>query len=218
MSQTIMRALITLLAGATLLAAPGCISLLPETEPDALYRLNTGEAPQTRLVDGAQTVIVGRIAAPRGLAGDSIALLREGRIAYMAGAAWLSPGPEMLHAAVLDAMQASAPALTPARAEDGVAARYHLDLELRHFEADYDAGAGAAPLVRVGLRARLIDRDQRSLIAARTLQTSQRADANRQGAIVDAFSGAALEAASALAGWAEAEACRADDAPSACQE
>ena len=218
MSRSISRAGLAAGLGAALIALPGCISLLPETEPDALYRLEAAAAPEERPVAGGETVIIDRIAAPRGLAGDRIALEREGRIAYMAGAAWLSPAPVMLHSAVLDAVQANAPAITPARAEDGVAARYTLDLDLGHFEAIYDGGPGTAPRVQVTLVTGLIDRDSRSLAAARTLSASARAGTNRQGAIVDAFSAASSDVASQLARWAEDVVCQADNAPEACRE
>ena len=199
---------------AALVALPGCISLLPETEPDALYRLATAPAPQTRVVEGGETVVIERPSAPRGLAGDRIAMERDGRIAYMAGAAWLSPAPVMLHGAIIDAFQSEARAITPARTEDGVAARYRLDLELRHFEAVYDSGP--APRVQVTLVGRLIDRDRRALAASRTLEASRRAASNRQGAIIDAFSSASGAAADQLAVWAEGVICDADDAPQAC--
>ena len=218
MSRPVSRS--ALVAGllAALVALPGCISLLPETEPNALYRLQAADIEETRPVSGAETVIIGRIAAPRGLAGDRIALQRDGRIAYMAGAAWLSPGPVMLHAAVMDAVQDGAPVITPARAEDGVAARYVLDLELRHFEAVYDDGANSAPLVQVTLVSRLIDRDTRSLAAAQTLTASARAGGNRQSAIVDGFSRASADVAGQLARWAEAAVCNTDDTPAACDD
>ena len=218
MSRPVSRCALAAGLLAALIALPGCISLLPETEPNALYRLQAADIPETRSVSGGETVIIGRIAAPRGLAGDRIALQRDGRIAYMAGAAWLSPGPVLLHAAVLDAVQGGAPAITPARAEDGVSARYVLDLDLRHFEAIYDAGPDAAPRVQVTLVSRLIDRDTRSLAAAQTLTASARADSNRQSAIVDGFSQASADVANQLARWAEAAVCDAEDSPAACED
>lgn len=217
MSRPVTRAGLAAAAFAALIALPGCISLLPETEPDALYRLTTQSAPETRTAAGGETVVIDRIAAPRGLAGDRIALERDGRIAYMAGAAWLSPAPQMLHTAILEAVQAQAPAITPARVQDGVSARYTLDLELRHFEAIYDAGSNAAPRVQVTLISRLIDRDTRSIAASRTLEASRRASANRQSAIVDAFSAASAEVAGQLASWAEGVVCDGEGAPQACE-
>lgn len=210
------RRFITGLSALALLAAPGCISVLPESEPDTLYRLATHDLRGAGPAEGAATVIVGRLSAPRGLAGDRIAIQRGDQIAYMAGAAWLSPAPDLLHAALIDAFHASAPAVDAADATDGIDARFELDLQLRHFEAVYDRGEGAAPLVRVGYRARLIDRDARALVGARLIGVDARAGANRQSEIVAAFSRASADAARQLAEWTGEAVCGVEDAPDAC--
>jgi len=203
-------------AALALAATPGCISVLPESEPNTLYRLTTAELDSAGPDQGAATVIVGRLNAPRGLAGDRIAVQRNERIAYMAGAAWLSPAPDLLHSAILDAFHLVAPAVAPASTSDGVDARFELDLQLRHFEAVYDSGVETAPFARVGLRARLIDRDTRTLVGARTLGVDARARANRQSDIVSAFSRASSEAARQLADWTQVQICGVEEPPAAC--
>jgi cholesterol transport system auxiliary component len=204
-------------AALVLFAAPGCISVLPDSEPETLYRLTTADLGGAGPADGAATVIVGGLDAPRGLAGDRIALQRDGQIAYMAGAAWLSPAPDLLHSAIVDSFYLNAPALAPAGVTDGVDARFDLDLELRHFEAVYDQSERTAPTIRVGLRARLIDRDTRMLIGAQTLEANVRSVENRQSAIVSAFSRASSEAARQLADWTQAQICSVDEPPAACR-
>ncbi len=216
MRHALTRKLGFAVAGLALLVAPGCISVLPETEPDTLYRLATTDLRGSGPDEGAATVIVGRLAAPRGLAGDQIAIQRGEQIAYMAGAAWLSPAPDMLYTVILDAFHTVAPAVAPASATDGVRARFELDLQLRHFEAVYDNGAGTAPLTRVGIRARLIDRSTRALIATRTFDAEPRASENRQGAIVTSFSRASSSLSRQLAEWVEIQACSVEDPAEAC--
>ncbi len=203
-------------AAAAACLTAGCVSLLPETEPNTLYRLAGTETDSTVSQSATVTVLVDRIASPRGLAGDRIAILRGDAIGYMAGAAWISPAPNLIETAIMDAFYETAPVMAPARAEDGVRARYELNLELRHFEASYDQGDNAAPLVRTALRARLIDRDSRSPIAARTLERTARASANRQSAIIAAFSSAASELSREVAAWTQDSVCAGDDAPEAC--
>jgi cholesterol transport system auxiliary component len=216
MTRRFDRRLAAGLSALALLAAPGCISVLPQTEPDTLYRLAASDLGGAGPAEGAATVIVGRLSAPRGLAGARIAIQRGDQIAYMAGAAWLSPAPDLLHAGIIDAFHASAPAVNAAEASDGVDARFELDLQLRHFEAVYDRGEGAAPLTRVGYRARLIDRDSRALVGARLIAADVRAAAHRQSEIVAAFSRASADAAGQLAEWTEGEICSIEDAPEAC--
>ncbi len=216
MRLALTRTLTLGLVAMALLAAPGCISVLPETEPDTLYRLATADLGEAGPADGAATVVVGRLAAPRGLSGDRIAIQREERIGYMAGAAWLSPAPDLIHTAIVDAFHMVAPAVAPAEITDGVRARFDLDLQLRHFEAVYDNGDGAAPLTRIGIRARLIDRETRELMAAQTFNAQPRASDNRQSAIVDSFSRGTSTVARDLAQWVAREVCSVDEPAEAC--
>ncbi len=195
------------LAAASLLATPGCISLLPESEPVSLYRLDALMDEELAPSANAQTLVVERVTAPRGLAVDRVALLREGELAYMAGAAWLSPAPVLVQDRILDILQSETPQLIPARTEDGVDSRYRLQIELRRFEAEYDQGASRAPVIQMRVMARLIDREDRTLAAARRFDVSVRASDNRQSAIVAAFSEATNETARSLAQWSSEVVC-----------
>lgn len=212
-----MRPLALGAALAASLALTGCISLLPETEPRTLYRLDPGITETARSPRrGAIALSVERVSAPRALAGDKIAVDRSGAIAFMAGAAWASPAPAMFESVLEDAFQAEVPHISPVRAEDGVSARFRLDVALRRFEAVYDQGDNAAPLVRVTVRARIIDRDERILAARQVFNHEVRASAHRQGAIVAAFSSASGEAARDIARWAAETVCEADTEAAAC--
>ncbi|KAA5801030.1 hypothetical protein F1654_13305 [Alkalicaulis satelles] len=204
------------LAGAVVLS--GCISLLPETQPRTLYRLASAEIHADAMPRRAAIpVSLERIDAPRALATDKIALERNGAIAYMAGAGWAAPAPVLFQSVLEDAFFSEAPQLSAVRAEDGVSARYRLDAELRRFEAVYDQGENAAPLVRVTVRARLIDRGERTMAARRVITREVRASAHRQSAIVDAFSRASHDAARELAGWTGREVCAIEPEARACR-
>lgn len=200
------------------LALTGCISLLPESNPRMLYRLDPGITETARApVRGAVPLSVERVSAPRALAGDKIAIDRGGAIAYMAGAAWASPAPAMFEGVLEDAFHAEAPQISPVRAEDGVSSRFRLDVALRRFEAVYDQGDTGAPLVRVTVRARIIDREERSLAARQVFHHEVRASAHRQGPIVAAFSSASGEAARDIARWAAQTVCESDPEAGACR-
>ncbi|WP_158272128.1 ABC-type transport auxiliary lipoprotein family protein [Marinicauda salina] len=180
-----------------------------------IYRLAAPEEARevaTRL-EGASTVAVREPIAPRALAGNRIALMREGRIAYLSGADWISPVPRMVHAMILDAFNADQADVAAVRPEEGVLAGYDLNLELRRFEAVYDGGSGDAPLVMIRLRARIVDSGDRTLVAGRLFEQSRRASANRQGAIVDAFSEAAWLMSEELAAWTADEVVAAGQTP-----
>lgn len=206
-----------LLAGAAL-ALSGCITLLPESEGSALYRLTnhvTGEAGAAASPD-APVVRVTRPVAPRALSGDRVALdTGEGRLAYMAGANWVSAAPVLVQELVIDAFDRRSSELVAVRSDDGVASSWDLRLELRRFEAVYDQGSAAAPRVDVTVRARLIDGTNREVSSVRTFEVSRRADANRQPRIVDAFSRATSELSGELVDWASARVVQAEAGRSA---
>lgn len=186
-------------ACACLLPLSGCISLLPETEPSTIYRLELPLTAREAAAPGAPVISVDRPLAPRALTTDRIALSYEGgRIAYIADTSWASPAPDLVQALVLDALDAHA-GLVGSRPDDGVEARYQLRLDMRAFEAR-QIGAGA-PEATISLRARLVDGDTRQLVAVRNFDARAQASAERASAIVAAFEQASAQAAQDLAGW-----------------
>ncbi|WP_300541292.1 ABC-type transport auxiliary lipoprotein family protein [Maricaulis sp.] len=193
------------LAALCLMSVSACVSLLPEAEPVAVYRLS---APEPREWSGEDWTIV-QIEppqAPRGLAGDEIALVRNGQsLAYIRGARWISPAPSIVQNLVIDSFNAAQSQLAPARPEDGVRADYELRLDLREFEAAYDQGENQAPAVRVRIAARLVAERGRRFVAARVFTAEVRAGSNRTGAIVDAFDRAASEVCRDIAAWTAVE-------------
>lgn len=195
------RSLKFALVALTALSASACVSLLPESEPNAVYRLSS---PTPRSIDGGEWTLVqiDPLQAPRGLAGDDIALLTEDRhLAYLAGAQWISPAPRLMQNLVIDTFNAVDSNLAPVRPEDGVRAAYELRLDLREFEAAYDQGADQPPVVRVRIAARLIAESGREFVGGRVFTAEVRASANRTRSIVDAFDRASSEAARDLAEW-----------------
>lgn len=191
-------------AGLAAVLLAGCVSLLPEAEPVSVYRLSS---PEPQEWSGRDWTIVEIEApmAPRGLSGDSIAVVASGQsISYINGVRWISPAPSLLQGLIIDTFNATQPGLAPARPDDGVRADYELRLDMRQFEAVYDQGQSAAPAVRVRLAARLIAEDGRRFVGARVFSAEVRASANRTGAIVDAFDRAASEISREIAGWTAA--------------
>lgn len=199
-----------LLAGAAL-ALTGCITLLPESQGSALYRLTNHVPAQAETNHDAPVVRIARPIAPRALSGDRVALdSGEGRLAYMSGANWVSSAPVLVQELVIDTFDRRSGALVAVRSDDGVASSWDLRLELRRFEAVYDQGANAAPRVDVAVRARLIDGANREVSSVRMFEVSHRADGNRQPLIVDAFSRATSGLASELVDWASDRVAEAD--------
>jgi cholesterol transport system auxiliary component len=179
----------------------GCVSLLPEPEPVSVYRLSAPE-PGAWAGDDWTIVLIEMPVAPRGLSGDTIAVLRPGQsLAYINGARWISPAPEVVQDLLIDTFNTGQSAMVPARPEDGVRADYELRLDLREFEAVYDRGEDSAPLVRVRIAARLVSERGRRFVGAQVFTAEVRASENRTRSIVAAFDEAALGVSRSISDW-----------------
>lgn len=203
---------------AAMLALVGCVSVLPEAGPaPETYRLSmqgtkraATDAPAPMPAD-ATVIIVHRPSAPAELSTDRVALVSPtGALAYAADARWASTAPALVGDRVFDALEALA--LSPVRASDGVRADVSLRLELLAFEADYSRGGSAgnaattsvgrnAPMVRVALRARVIDDTSRTLLGARRFDVTLPATGDTLPEIMAAFNGASTQIMTALSAW-----------------
>ncbi|MGD2134380.1 MAG: ABC-type transport auxiliary lipoprotein family protein [Maricaulaceae bacterium] len=207
-----MRRSIALLAVLASAAAGGCVSVLPDTGPAPdIYRLSTGpQAATTRLqAQGAEMerldwgVTVQTPTAPRALATDRIAVVRGGeQISYAADARWSAPAPELIQASVIDAFENDGRLSAAVRPADRVPTRYELRTDMMRFETVYaEPEMTDAPSVALDLRARLIERGSRRLVATRRITTQTPAPENRMGAITETFSRAIDDAARELVDW-----------------
>lgn len=190
------------LIACTALGLSGCVNLLPETVPSAIYRLSAPEAVARETGAELTLVQVDPPHAPRALSGTDIAILMDGRhIAFMSGAQWIAPAPRVMQTLMIDAMNAQHGEVMPARPEDGARVDYELRTELREFEAAYLDGMQSAPTIRVRISARLIDERARNIAATQEFTAEVRAGENRQRAIIDAFDRAAGQATRDMAAW-----------------
>jgi cholesterol transport system auxiliary component len=194
-----------LIALAAAVSVSACVSLLPESTPSAIYRLSSPE-PGAWTSEAPTVIAIVPPQAPRGLAGDEIAIqMADGHIAYLAASRWIAPAPRILQTLIVDTFNASGTGLAPILPEDGVRADYELRLDLREFEAVYDQGDNRAPLIRVRLTARLVARDGRRLAGSNVFAGEARATDNRVGAIIAAFDQASGALSRDLSEWTAAQ-------------
>jgi len=174
--------------------------------PSAPAAAAPGAAPAAPAAPGAASApsaaadtlqVLAPVAAP-GLATDGIAVLRPGqRLDYYTGARWAVPAPMMLQTLAIQSLRRQGH-FSLVEAEGGpFAARYLLNVELTHFEADYggNGGTASAPTVRVSLVCTLGERVGRSVVTTLTINSSVEAVADRMSAVIAAFqqaTGAAL--------------------------
>jgi len=124
------------------------------------------------------------------LAGDELQFLR--------GARWSRPAPELLQDALLHLLEDSGRAQV-ARQDSGFAADWLLIMDLRHFEADYSQGS--VPAINIEVSAKLLNRQDKSIIASHIFNHSETAQASSTEAIINAFTEGLSQITLKLAEW-----------------
>ena len=199
--------LITLAAAATLaVAATGC-ALLSSPDPVQTYRFG-GPAAASAAIEGqgaVRQVSLRRVEFPEAVEGDKILGVTGTETAYIAGARWVSPASDLYMESLENAFGAQATRVRLLGARELTRGDRMLDVDVRAFEARYDA-PGAAPTVVVTARARLLALPDRTVAAERTFTVQQPAGANRVSAIVEAFDVATRDLNSQIVAWTDANA------------
>jgi len=192
----------TLTVSLLAMLATGCVNLLPETVPAAIYRLSAPE-PSGGFSTEQSVVRIQMPLTPRALSSDDIAIsMSRGELAFIEGSKWIAPVPRLVQDLVVESIDAFEPDLAAARPEDGVLVDYELNTEIRAFEAVYRDSDEVAPTVVIRVRVRLVRLDGRRLVAVDAIGSQARANENRIGSIVAAYDAAAQETASEIASWA----------------
>jgi cholesterol transport system auxiliary component len=181
----------------------GCISLLPKSTPAQLYRFggNHETAPDATPASNPIGVFWGGGAFQRESAGDHILTVSGEKAAYIAGVRWVAPADVLFQQAVQRAFEAKGgPVRLLTRGAPG-SSRYVLRMDVRNFEARYDAGPGGAPTVLVRVQASLVRDRDRQLVSAEVFEASVRAQDNRVGAIVQAYDSALEQVLEKAVAW-----------------
>lgn len=151
-------------------------------------------AAPTQSFAATRDLSIGRPDVAPGLDTQRIAVLRGHQLDYFRGALWGGTTNEIVQALLVSSLQDQQLFRSVTFEQARVAGHYVIDVEVRHFQAEYDSDA-AAPTANVSLVARLIRVKDRQLVA--TLPSSARivASENRLGAVIDAFETAAQQVA-----------------------
>jgi cholesterol transport system auxiliary component len=200
------RALLRLAALCACAAAlAGCISLLPKSKSAQLYRFGPMPAAQAPAPAAPTGVAVFRTNGSfQGESGDDrILTITGGKAAYIAQSRWVAPATVLFDEAVSAAFDAS-PVRLIARGQQGRSA-YALRLDVRNFEARYDAGPDAAPTIVVRVHAALNKSDQ-TIVGEQIFEGSAHADGNRVGEIVAAYNKALGEVLGKIVSWTQTNA------------
>ena len=193
--------LVSVLGAAALLG--GC-ALLASPDPVQLYRFGdaaprAGAASNTALT----AVSMRRITFPEAAAGDRLLAINGTEAFYIAGARWVSPAESLFTEAIENAFAGQSRRVRLIGRQELTPANLILDLDMRAFEARYDAGPDAPPTIRVAARARMLRFPERTVIAEQTFSVEQPAGENRISAIVAAFDAATADVGGQLVAWTD---------------
>jgi len=188
------------------LALAGC-ALLSSPDPVQSYRFG-GPAAASAAAEGQSNlrqVSLRRVQFPEAVEGDKILGVTGTETAYIAGARWVSPAADLYMESLENAFAAQATRVRLIGPRELTKGERSLDVDMRAFEARYEA-PGAVPTVVVTARARLLMLPDRSVAAERTFTVQQPAAANRVSAIVEAFDVASRDLNTQIVAWTDANA------------
>jgi cholesterol transport system auxiliary component len=188
------------LVAAAVLALGGCGGLHSDQPATQVYTLDPLYAQSKPEAAGSVvSLLVPRPLSAPGLETDRIALRRSGqRLDYYAASRWPAPLPEFLQSLAIETLRASGKFSTVQPDRAAFAADQVLQIEIRRFQAEY-TGDGA-PVVHVQLLATLGHRNDRSVVASVSAESSVPATENHMQAVIAAFQSAVAAALADLTG------------------
>jgi cholesterol transport system auxiliary component len=199
----IRRSLLLVCASAAL---SGC-ALLSSPDPVQLYRFGsqTQDAPRPPLAGAPIPLLVRPVDFPEAVRGDRILGVTGYETSYIGGARWVSPARELYASSLEAAFATQATRVRAIGQREASTAQRTLDINIQSFEAQY-AAPGAAPVVVVSARARVLRYPQRTVVEETSLTVRQPAATNSVAAIVEAFDIAVRDLNTQLVSWTEATA------------
>lgn len=192
----------TLIALVATTSLGGC-ALLSSPDPVQNYRFGSPSlAPAAEPGPDTPQVVLRRVEFPSAVEGDRILGVTGTETAYIKGARWVSPAEDLYSESLENAFATQATRVRAIGAREVVQGGQTLDIDIRAFEARYDA-PGATPTAVISARAQLLALPGREVKAERTFTIQQPASENRVGAIVEAFDRATSDLNSQIVAWTE---------------
>jgi cholesterol transport system auxiliary component len=163
----------------------GCLSTGGKQPAADIYTLT---APAVAHADAAPNAVLSvlRPETAAGLHGDRIALLQPGhRMDYFAASRWSGSLTELVQTLAVEALQGGGRFRSVLTDTVPFASDYVLQLQVRHFEADY-SGSGP-PVAHVAIDATLGRSSNRAIVQTLTAESSVPAASDRMLNIINAF-------------------------------
>jgi cholesterol transport system auxiliary component len=179
----------------------GCSGLLSSSAPPPkLYTLTPATDFPANASHVAWQLLVDVPVSTAALDADRIALSGSPTsIDYFADAAWIDRAPLLVQSLIVQSFENSGRIGAVARESLALRGDFMLQSELRHFEADY--GAGATPTAHVQIAVKLVRLPDRTITAQHAFDATAPAKENQVPAIVDAFNNAFHQASQQIVEW-----------------
>lgn len=198
--------LIRPIAATVALMALSACALLSTPDPVQTYRFGgSAQATSAAAVASPVQVTLRRVEFPEAVEGDKLLGVTGTEAAYIAGARWVSPAADLYMESIENAFAAQATRVRLIGPRELTRGQRSLDIDVRSFEARYDA-PGLAPTIVVTARARLLVLPERTVSAEQVFTVEQPATANRVSAIVEAFDLATRDINAQIVAWTDASA------------
>ncbi len=198
--------LIRPIAATVALMALSACALLSTPDPVQTYRFGgVSASPAASAIASPIQVTLRRVEFPEAVEGDKLLGVTGTETAYIAGARWVSPASDLYMESIEDAFAAQATRVRLIGPRELTRGQRSLDIDVRAFEARYDA-PGLAPTIVVTARARLLALPERTVSAERVFTIEQPASANRVSSIVEAFDLATRDLNTQIVAWTDASA------------
>jgi cholesterol transport system auxiliary component len=192
-------------AALALISLSSC-ALLSTPDPVQTYRFGGVLAlPAGPAVANPVQVTLRRVEFPEAVEGDRLLGVTGTETAHIAGARWVSPASDLYMESLENAFATQATRVRLIGARELTRGQRSLDIDIRSFEARYDA-PGMAPTIVVTARARMLVLPERTVLAERVFSVEQPASANRVSAIVEAFDLATRDLNTQIVAWTDASA------------
>ena len=177
----------------------GC-GILPDKTPISLY-----SPPVVVRPDPSWPAVRGQLVVQRpnaeGLLDSPRIVVQPtpGEVQVYKGAIWADAAPDLLQTAVIHALEDSGKLTGVGRRGSGVAGDYELLMDIRHFDANY--AAGAAPSAVIDVQANLVLGQENKVVASQLFHASAPAAGTQIPEVSQAFGTALSDVTRQITGW-----------------
>lgn len=203
MNRALILKLSAAVAAATAMA--GC-AILSTPDPVQMYRFGaltepSAEHPARSAVD-LRPISMRRVQFSDAARGDRILAVTGSQTAYLAGARWVSTADQLFTESLTSAFAERSRQTRLIGPREFSRSTLSLDIDVRTFEVRY-AHEGAAPMVHVTARGRILQFPERDVLDERIFTVAHPAAENRVSAMVTAFEAAVADINSQIVDWTD---------------